>query len=162
MILISFAASSIIFWSVPQMDTLPSSVMSIFTPVLLDDRVDGLSSLANHIADLLRIDLHLDDLRSVWSYFRSRLADSSGTCTSSRMYSLALLLFCDRLLDDRSGQAVDLDIHLDCGDTIVGTGHLEVHIAEEIFQALDIGQYDIIIIGLTSHQTAGNTCNRAS
>ena len=35
---------------------LPSSVISIFTPVRVDDGVDGLASLANHIADLVRID----------------------------------------------------------------------------------------------------------
>ena len=51
--------------SVPQMETAPSSVISIFTPVCFDDRIDGLSSLTNHITDLFRIDLDLNDLRCV-------------------------------------------------------------------------------------------------
>ena len=69
---------------------------------------------------------------------------------------------CDRLLYDRSGQAVDLDIHLDSGDTVMGTCYLEVHIAEEVLQALDIGQDDIIVISIAGNQTTGNTGNRAS
>ena len=66
---------------------------------------------------------------------------------------------CNRLFYNRSCQAVDLDIHLNCGDTVMGTCYLEVHIAEEVFQALDIGQDDIIIIGIAGNQTTGNTSN---
>ena len=54
---------------------------------------------------------------------------------------------------------MDLDIHLDRGDTLVCTSHLEVHIAEEVLQPLDIRQHDIIVVRLAGHQTAGNTCN---
>ena len=55
---------------------------------------------------------------------------------------------------------MDLDIHLDCSDSVVGTSYLKVHVAEEVFETLDIGQYQIIIIGLACYQTAGDTCNR--
>ena len=55
---------------------------------------------------------------------------------------------------------MDLDIHLDRCDTIMCTCHLEIHIAEEILQTLDIGQNDIIIIGLAGYQTTGDTCYR--
>ncbi len=61
-------------------------------------------------------------------------------------------LFCDL--------AMDLDIHLNCGDTVMGTCYLEVHVTEEVLQALDIGQDEIIVIGLACYQTAGDTCNR--
>ena len=54
---------------------------------------------------------------------------------------------------------MDLDIHLDCSDTIMCTGYLEIHISEEIFKSLDICQYQIIIIRLSGHKTTGNTCN---
>ena len=54
---------------------------------------------------------------------------------------------------------MDLDIHLDSGDTLVSTSHLKVHIAKEVFQTLDISQYDVIIIGLTGYQTTGDTGN---
>ena len=39
-----------------------------FNACALDDGVDGLTSLANNITDLLRIDLDLDDLRSIFAY----------------------------------------------------------------------------------------------
>ena len=55
---------------------------------------------------------------------------------------------------------MDLDIHLDRSDAVPGTCHLEVHIAEEIFQPLDIRQNDVIVVGLPGHQTAGNTRHR--
>ena len=52
---------------------------------------------------------------------------------------------------------MDLDIHLDRRDTLCRTGHLEVHVAKEIFQPLDIGQQYKIIVRIACHQTAGNT-----
>ena len=54
---------------------------------------------------------------------------------------------------------MNLDIHLDSRDTVLGTGYLEVHISEEILQTLDIGQYQIVVIGLPGNQSAGNTGN---
>ena len=54
---------------------------------------------------------------------------------------------------------MNLDIHLDCCDAIVCTGYFEVHITEEIFKALNICQYKIIIIYIASYKTTGDTCN---
>ena len=56
---------------------------------------------------------------------------------------------------------MDLDIHLDGSNTLVSAAYLEVHIAEEVFQTLDIGQNDVIIIGVACYQTAGNTSYRS-
>ena len=61
------------------------------------------------------------------------------------------------LLDNGSCKAVDLDIHLDGSDTVLCTAHLKVHVAEEIFQALDISQHKVIIIRVTGYQAAGDT-----
>ena len=54
---------------------------------------------------------------------------------------------------------MNLDIHLDGGDTLMRTGYLEVHISEEVLEALDICQDNVIVIGIPGHQTAGNTCH---
>ena len=54
---------------------------------------------------------------------------------------------------------MDLDVHLDRGDTVFGAGHLEVHVAEEIFQALDIGEEDEIIVCLAGNKTAADACD---
>ena len=55
---------------------------------------------------------------------------------------------------------MDLDVHLNCGDTLMGSAHLEIHVAEEVFKALDIGQNNIVVIRITSYKAAGNTCYR--
>ncbi len=41
---------------------------------------------------------------------------------------------------DLFGDAGDLDVHLQRGDAIRGAGNLEVHVAEVIFIAEDVGQ----------------------
>ena len=124
---------------------------------LLDDCVDGLTSLANYITDLLRVNAHLDDLRSVLAYLFSRLSDARLHAVIHDEES-CLTASCNSTLYDRSGQSMDLDIHLDSRDTVSRTSYLEVHVAEEVFQTLDIGQKYEIIVSLTSYQTAGNTC----
>ena len=59
----------------------------------------------------------------------------------------------DSLLHDGTGKAVDLDIHLDRCDTVVGTCYLEVHISEEVLKSLDICKDQIIIICLTCYKS---------
>ena len=44
----------------------------------------------------------------------------------------------DFIFNDASGQTVNLNIHLNCGNTFIGTGYLKVHIAEEVLKTLDI------------------------
>ena len=46
---------------------------------------------------------------------------------------------CD--LHDFLGDALDLDVHLQRGDAVGGAGHLEVHVAQVIFIAQDVGQH---------------------
>ena len=55
---------------------------------------------------------------------------------------------------------MDLDIHLDCCDTVMSSGYLEVHVAKEVLKTLDISKNDIVIICVTCYKTTGNTCNR--
>ena len=54
---------------------------------------------------------------------------------------------------------MNLDIHLNCSNTIFCTGNLKVHITKEVFQSLNICKYNIIIIGITSNQSTWDTCN---
>ena len=123
-----------------------------------NDLVNGLASLTNNITDLLRIDLDGNDLRCIFTNLCSRMCDAGSHDLVDDIFS-CFFGSCNRLFYNRSCQAVDLDIHLNCGDTVMGTCYLEVHIAEEVFQALDIGQDDIIIIGIAGNQTTGNTSN---
>src|SRR5690606_554790 len=55
--------------------------------------------------------------------------------------------------------ALDLDVHLQRGHAIGGTGYLEVHVAEVIFVTQDIGDHrEATVVFL--HQAHGNTGHR--
>ena len=55
-------------------------------------------------------------------------------------------------------ETADFEIHLDSGDALVGTGYLEVHIAEEVLETLDIDHgHPALTLG---DQAAGDTGDR--
>src|SRR5699024_7907771 len=89
---------------------------------------------------------------------RSKRDWSSDVCSSDLDVKSCLSCTGNRFLDDRSCQSVDLDIHLDCCDTFMCTCHLEIHVSEEVFQTLDICQYDVIVVCLSCYKSAGDTC----
>ena len=39
----------------------------------------------------------------------------------------------------------DLDVHLQSGDALVGAGHLEVHVAQVVFHAGDVGEHHVVV-----------------
>src|SRR5690606_41538881 len=45
-----------------------------------------------------------------------------------------------RLAHDGGGDAGDLDVHLQRGDALVGTGDLAVHVAERVFRAEGVAE----------------------
>ena len=47
---------------------------------------------------------------------------------------------CKRRADDLLADAVDLQIELDAGDAVLRAGDLEVHVAEVVLVADDVGQ----------------------
>ena len=56
---------------------------------------------------------------------------------------LARLL--ERLADDLLADAGDLQVELDAGDAVLRAGHLEVHVAEMVLVADDVGQQDVAV-----------------
>ena len=46
----------------------------------------------------------------------------------------------ERLLEDGTGQPLDLDVHLESGDPLGGSRDLEVHVAVVVFLPGDVGQ----------------------
>ena len=124
-----------------------------------DDLIDRLASLTDHIADLHRINGDLDNLRRVLGDFRSRLRDARKHHFVQDILT-GFLRAGDRFLNDRTGQAVNLDIHLDRGDAVMRAGDLEVHVAEEVLKPLDIRQDDVVVIGLARDQAAGDAGDR--
>ena len=58
---------------------------------------------------------------------------------------------------DLLGDALDLDVHLQRGDAAVGAGDLEVHVAEVILVAEDVGQHGEAVAFLDeAHRDAGD------
>ena len=62
---------------------------------------------------------------------------------------------CQRHLHDLFGDALDLDVHLQSGDTVGGTCHLEVHVAQVILITQNVGQDRKAVFFLD--QAHGNT-----
>ena len=63
-------------------------------------------------------------------------------------------------LKDFVGKSVALDIHLCCGDTVSCTGHLEVHVAEVVLVAENVGKNGIFRTVVVCDKTHCNTRNR--
>ena len=68
------------------------------------------------------------------------------------MYSLASFVL--RIASSTIGLVSPwiFNIHLDGSNTILGSAHLKIHIAKEIFQALDVCKHQIIVIRIPGHK----------
>ena len=61
------------------------------------------------------------------------------------------------LLEDLRGDAGDLDVHLEAGDAPRRAGHLEVHVAEMVLVAEDVGEDGVALaLGDEAHRDAGD------
>ena len=121
------------------------------------DLLDHRAALANDVADLLRVDGEADHLGRIGGELGTGLPDAGQHHFVQDLHAGGPGLF-KRLLDDLQRQAVALDIHLDGGNALFGARHFEIHIAEEIFDALDIGKGDMAVA--FHHQAAGNAGHR--
>jgi hypothetical protein len=69
----------------------------------------------------------------------------------------AVLGLIERDAHDLLGDAGDLDVHLQRGDAAVGAGHLEVHVAQMILVAQDVGEHGEALAFLDqAHGDAGD------
>ena len=83
--------------------------------------------------------------------FDSTLAISPRIC---RRASQRLV---ERDLHDLLGDPLDLDVHLQRGDAVGGSGHLEIHVAQVILVAQDVGE-DLVLVPFEheAHRDAGD------
>ena len=63
------------------------------------------------------------------------------------------------LLQNLEAQSVALNIHLGGGQAVLGTGGLEVHVAQVVLVAEDIAQDGILVLSGVLDKTHGNTRN---
>ena len=136
-------------------NTRPSSSISILTPVSAMILLIVLPPEPMTSPDLIRVDRKLNDLGREGGKLRTRLAQhlvhlvQYEQSAAQRLRKGAL----QHILVD----ALDLDIHLYRGNALCGTGYLEIHIAQKIFQTLYIRQHDHFAIMLDkAHRRAGN------
>ncbi len=67
----------------------------------------------------------------------------------------ALARLVERVAHDLAGDAADLDVHLHRGDPIGGPGDLEVHVAEMVLVAEDVGEdADLVALADETHGDA--------
>ena len=130
--------------------------------VFFHHAVDGFAALADDNSDLVRIDHEGKCTRCVLGHFRTRRRDFFQHFLHDEHSSLFCLS--ESFFQNVSGQTMHLDIHLDCSDTDFGTGYLEVHVAQEIFHALNVGQnreFRSAVFLYSFNEAHCNTCNRA-
>src|SRR5687768_6258135 len=122
------------------------------------DLADHRSTLADDLADLLGVDLDRDDARCEVAHLGPNLGEDLGHLVEDRETGGEGLL--EAVTDDRLADALDLDVHLQGGDAVPRSGHLEVHVTDRVLLAEDVGQDDERPVGLgdEAHRRTGDRC----
>ena len=103
------------------------------------DLLDDLAAGADDLADLVGVDLHLDHLRGGIGQLLARLGDRLEHDLIEDLEA-GLARHAERFLDDLVLEAVVLEVHLDGGDALLRAGDLEVHLAVEVLNALNVDE----------------------
>ena len=108
---------------------------------LVLDLVDHLALGADDLADLVDRDLDRDDPRRVRRHLVGRVDRLVHHVEDVQPGVLGLG---QRRGQHRGGDAVELGVQLERGDELRGAGDLEVHVAERVLGAEDVGQRDVL------------------
>src|SRR6185312_12902140 len=110
---------------------------------LVLDAANGLALRSDEVADLLGADLHRDDTRrkgrQLVAALRQRLVHLAEDVHA------AFFRLRQRFLENVQIESLDLDVHLDRGDAVARAGDLEVHVAEVILGAKDVGEDRVLL-----------------
>ena len=118
------------------------------------DLLDDAAALADDLADALGVDVHGDHLGRVLADLGARLCDAGQHDLVEDLHA-RVIGDLESVLDDGHGEAVVLEVHLDGGDALLGTGDLEVHLAVEVLNALNVDKGGEIVAILD--EAAGDT-----
>ena len=120
------------------------------------DLVDHLALRANDLTDLIHGNLDGDDARSVRAHF-IRAVNSLVDQIKDGQASVAGLS--KGATQDLGINTVEFGVELEGGDEVLGAGYLEVHVAEAVFGAENVGQGDSLLnaINFTGHEAHGDT-----
>ena len=136
--------------------TIPSSSTAMSVPGLLLQGVDDLALGPDHLTDLVDGDLEAHDLRGGVAHVGPGLGDGLGHDGQDLDPGLTGLL--QGRGQHVGRQAVDLGVELQGGDEVGRAGHLEVHVAEGVLGAEDVGEGDVAVVDL--HQAHGDPADR--
>ncbi len=128
--------------SVVAMKTEPSSSMSILAPVS-SWMLRMILPPGPMMAPILSTGIWTTVMRGACGLSSGRGAEITSSILS-RMDRRATRACCERLGHDLGGDALDLDVHLQGGDALDGAGDLEVHVAQVVFGAQDVGEDAVI------------------
>src|SRR5690606_6436130 len=123
---------------------------------LFADATDGGAALADDVAALVLVDLHRQHGRGIGRQLAARLGNDLVHLAEDVQTGFQSLAQGD--LHDLLGDALDLDVHLQRGDAVGGTGDLEVHVAQVVFVTQDVGQHGELLA--FQHQAHGDTGHR--
>ena len=118
---------------------------------------NGLAARADNLADLLRVHVDGEDAGRVGAEFLTGFGKNLQHLFHDVHAPLPGLL--QRDTQDFKVQSFDFEIHLQSGDAVSAASDFEIHVAEVILDALDIGQYHVfpgILILNQAHRNAGN------
>ena len=127
---------------------------------LLLDGADNASAGTDEGADLLDGDLHPDQLGSVPAHLGAGFRDGLGHAVQDVQATGPGLL--QGLAQELLGQSVDLDVHLQGVDALLGAGDLEVHVAQEVLDALDVAEDGITVTVGVRYQAHGDAGHGSS
>ena len=124
---------------------------------LLDDGLDLLAALPDHLADVLGGNLDDLNLRRVHAHlprgWRVRLVHLAEDVNQARTRGL------ERLAQHGEGDTLNLDVHLESRDAVAVARDFEVHIPESVLAAEDVGEdHGRLPLGLVAEdETHGDT-----
>ena len=110
---------------------------------LLLDAANHLAAGTDDVADLVHGDLDGLDARRGLLHLGTRAVD--GVQHGGQDEGAALVGLLQGAGQNLDGQALGLVVHLQGGDAVRGAADLEVHIAEEVLDALDVGEDDHVV-----------------
>src|ERR1051326_740349 len=110
---------------------------------LFNQRTNDFTAWSNDVANLVGIDLNLDDAWCKRGDLLARLSERLLHHTQDVETSFLRLL--QSLGHDLSVDAGDLDVHLQSGDAVARARDFEVHVAIVIFSARDVGQDRVLV-----------------
>ena len=150
-----FLTPSAASWSGAQMKIVPSSWMSMSAPnsSVMPRMVSPPLPITSPIWSGL---IWIVKMRGAhWRELAARLGDGLGHLAEDEQPRLAACSSASLRISNVT--PADLDVHLQGGDALGGAGDLEVHVAEVVLDARDVGEHDVVVALLDEpHGDAGH------